>query len=147
VAGRSRRGPRRRLRRETTGIVIIDSGAVSRVAGGAGTALVILRALVERGWRLVVPAVVLVECLTGDSRRDADVNRFLHAVGDVSPTSESHARAASALRYRSGNTSVIDGLVAEAAKRAPGFAIVMTTDPDDIERLVGKDEHVRIVAC
>lgn len=135
------------MRPEATGVVVIDSGAVSRVADGRGIAVVLLRNLVERGWQLVVPAVVLVECLTGDGRRDANIQRFLRAVGDVPATTEDHARAAAALRHRSDNPSVVDALVAEAAKRIPGHTIVMTTDPDDIERLVGSDALVRVMAC
>jgi predicted nucleic acid-binding protein len=125
---------------------VIDSGAVTRIAEGAGTAVTIVRALVERGWQLVVPSVVLVECLTGDARRDANTNRFLQAVGALPITDEVHARAAAALRFRSGNPGVVDALVAESAKRLPEPVAVLTTDARDIEVLL-RTASVRVLSC
>jgi hypothetical protein len=127
--------------------VVLDSGAVTRVAHGSGKALVLVRALVERGWHFALPAPVLVECLTGDTRRDVQANRVLHAVNDVHPTSETHARAAAALRYRTANPSVVDPLVAGMAMRLSGPVIVLTTDPQDIEALVAGAPRVRVLAC
>jgi predicted nucleic acid-binding protein len=126
---------------------VLDSGAMTRIAEGSGTARAILRALVARGFSVTMPAVVLVECLTGDGRRDATTHRVLHAVGDVRPTTEHAARAAAALRHRTGNPSVIDALVAELALGIPGAVAVLTTDVEDLEALVDGAAEVRVVGC
>jgi hypothetical protein len=126
---------------------VIDSGAVTRVAEGGGTAVSILRRLVERGWRITLPAPVLVECLTGHVGRDADVHRFLNAVGEVAATDEVHARTAAALRFRTGNPSVVDALVAEMAVRMRGPVAVLTTDVKDIAALVEHAPRVRVLGC
>jgi hypothetical protein len=128
------------------GTVVLDSGAVTRLADGSGVAVSLVSTLVERGWHLVVPATVLVECLTGDTKRDVRANRVLNAVHDVRPTDEPQARAAAALRFRSGNPSVVDALVAEMALRLPGAVVVLTTDTEDMETLVGRAPRVRVLS-
>jgi hypothetical protein len=128
-------------------VLVLDSGAVTRLAEGAGTAVTIVRTLVERGWQIVVPAVVLVECLTGDGRRDANTNRVLRAVGDLPATEESHARSAAALRFRRSSTSVVDALVAECATRTPAPVAVLTTDRRDLEALLQDARTVRVLVC
>lgn len=144
--GAARRRPKRWLP-HVTGTVLLDSGAITRVATGAGVAALLLRTLTERGWRLQVPAVVLAECLTGDAGRDANTNRVLRAIGSFSPTDHHHARAAAALRYRTGNPSVVAALIAEAALRVPGAVIVLTSDAGDLAALVGSSSKVRVLAC
>jgi predicted nucleic acid-binding protein len=127
--------------------VILDSGAVSHLGEGRGRARAELRSLVERGWLLVVPTVVLVECLTGDGRRDASVNRVLKAVDRLDASEEADARLAAGLRRRSGNPSVVDALVAARAHRKRGLCIVLTSDVDDLERHVARAPHVRVLGC
>jgi hypothetical protein len=64
------------------------------------------------------------------------------------PTTETNARAAAALRCGTQYPNVVDALVAEAALRLAGEAIVLTTDPKDIETLLGRERAgVRVLAC
>jgi len=82
-------------------VLVLDSGAVTSLArrdrrraanarhSGAGTPQ-----------PTVVPAVVLVECLTGRQRTDAVVNRFLKRCKVVDAPDEKLARRAGSLRAR-----------------------------------------------
>ncbi len=127
--------------------MLLDSGAVSQVAQNRGKAVVLVRTLVDRGWSLAVPAVVLVECLTGDPGRDANSNRFVRAVDNVVVSDEQDARLAAGLRYKTHNPSVVDALVSAGARRTPGACIILTTDPDDLTRQVRGASHVRVIPC
>ena len=129
---------------------MLDSGAISALATNRGKAVVLVRELVERGWLLVLPAVVLIECLTGDPRRDANANRWIGAVGELRTPDEADARLAAHLRFRTRNPSVVDALVAAIALRSPGLCIVLTSDPHDLERLIAAGparSEVRVLAC
>ena len=60
------------------GRVILDSGAVTSLAGCAQEAVAVISGLRRRNiWPPVVPSVVLVECLSGRQSTDALTNRFL----------------------------------------------------------------------
>ncbi len=121
--------------------MLLDSGAVSKVAENRGKAVSLVRTLVERGWS------VLVECLTGDPGRDANSNRFVRAVDNVVVSDEQDARLAAGLREKTHNPSVVDALVASSARRTPGACIILTTDPDDLTRQVRRASHVRVIPC
>jgi predicted nucleic acid-binding protein len=128
---------------DATGVVILDSGAVTNLASHRGKVVSLVRNLVERGWSLVIPMVVLVECLTGDSGRDANTNRFIRVVDHLLVSDETEARLAAELRYRTGNPSVVDALVAAASLRMRGLCIILTTDPDEMYRapMVRRGNH------
>jgi len=84
-------------------------------------------------WPAQVPAVVLTESLTGDHRRDFDVNRLLRAC-QVRDVDETQAREAARLRTatgRSGSISAVDAVVVACAA-AGRDAVVITTDPRDL---------------
>lgn len=58
--------------------LVLDSGAVSRLAERSRHAAALILALREQGlWPPAVPSVVLVECLQGHPGRHAQANRFL----------------------------------------------------------------------
>ena len=130
-----------------TGVLILDSGAVTKVAENRGKAVSLVRTLVERGWTVAIPVVVLVECLTGDSGRDANSNRFVRAVSNLLTSEEQDARLAASLRHRCGNPSVVDALVAAAARRTSGPCLILTTDPEDLERQASGAGNVRVIGC
>lgn len=109
--------------------------------------MTLVRSLTERGWSLLIPTVALVECLTGDPRRDANANRFIRAVGNFGPSDEQDARLAAERRHRTNNPSVVDALVAAAAMRLSGPSIILTTDPNDLKKHVEGNENVRVLAC
>ena len=75
---------------------VLDSGGLSRLVA----ARALIAALRQRElWPPEVPAVVLVECLTGDHRRGHAVNRLV-SMCMVRPVDEPMARRAAALRTR-----------------------------------------------
>jgi predicted nucleic acid-binding protein len=124
---------------------VLDSGGVSRLVQGRA----LLALLRQRGeWPPEVPAVVLVECLTGDHRRDHAVNRLL-SMCIVRPVDEPLARRAAVLRGRSGRADEIaatDAVVVALAERVDS-AVVVTSDPRDITDLVDQSGRpVRVVA-
>lgn len=84
---------------------------------------------------MIVPAVTLVEATTGGQRDDARLNWRLHAA-DLDDCTPERAREAAALRYRSTReTSAVDAIVAATAAARP-LAVVVTSDPDDLQSLV-----------
>ncbi len=89
----------------------------------------------------MVPAVVLVECLTGDGSRDAGENRLLKTCEVVERLPESLARRASLLRTRARRGSAVDALVVAAAE--PG-GTVLTSDAADLRRLAAHAQQVGI---
>ena len=113
--------------------LVLDSGGVSALAVDRAR-LVELR---RRGlWPAQVPAVVLVESLTGDHRRDTAANRLLRTC-QVRDVDEIQGRAAARLRgatRRAGTISAVDAIVVAYASTVAN-PIVVTSDPDDITDL------------
>jgi predicted nucleic acid-binding protein len=125
-----------------TSVLVLDSGAVSRLAERSQSALALILALrAEDLWPPVVPSVVLVECLQGHAGRDAPENRFLKTCDVVAQVSEGLARRAAFLRRRARRGSAVDALVVAAAE--PG-GTVLTTDPDDLKALATYAQRVSI---
>ena len=86
---------------ELGNMLVLDSGAVSRLAERTRAAAALLRALREEGlWPPLVPSVVLVECLQGHAGNDANANRFLKTCDISEELRESVARRAAFLRRR-----------------------------------------------
>ncbi len=123
-------------------MLVLDSGAVSRIAERSRYAVALIRSLREEGlWPPVVPSVVLVECLQGHGGRDANENRFLKTCDIVEEVSETIARRAALLRRRAMRGSAVDALVVAMAE--PDGA-VLTSDPRDIEALAASAEGVTV---
>lgn len=123
-------------------ILVLDSGGVSRLARRNTEALARIQALRREGlWPPVVPAIVLVECLTGKQRTDANVNRFLKTCEVVDRVPEGLARRAAALRAQARTGSAVDALVVAAAE--PG-GDVLGGDLADLRALAAYAEDVRI---
>ena len=123
-------------------MLVVDSGAVSRLAERSQYAAALILALREQGlWPPVVPSVVLVECLQGHAGRDAAENRLFKTCDVLENVGEALARRAAFLRRRARRGSVVDALVVAVAE--PG-GTVLTTDPDDLEALATHAHRVRI---
>lgn len=123
-------------------MLVLDSGAVSRLAERSRSAAALLLALREEGlWPPRVPSVVLIECLQGHSGRDAAENRFLKTCDIVESVGEPLARRAAFLRTRARKGSAVDALVVASAE--PG-GTVLTTDPDDLEALASHARRVTV---
>jgi hypothetical protein len=92
-----------------------------------------------------VSSVTVAETVRGHGPGDATVNRVLVSLDDVGLISEETARQAGALLGRAGSAATVDALVAaEAIRRAP--CILLTTDPDDLRRLLAGYPQVRVRA-
>lgn len=121
---------------------VLDSGGVSALA----TDRAAIAALRDRGlWPPVVPTVVMVECLTGDHRRDFHVGRLLRLC-EIRPVTELIARHAASLRHAARTrVSAVDAVVAATADHLGG-AVVWTSDPGDIAALARHTIHeVRVL--
>jgi predicted nucleic acid-binding protein len=123
-------------------VIVLDSGAVSRLAERSRRAAAFILALREEGlWPPVVPSVVLVECLEGHAGRDALANRFLKTCDVVEAIPELLARRAALLRSRSRRGSAVDALVAAFAEPD---GIALTSDVDDLKALAAHANRVSV---
>jgi hypothetical protein len=123
---------------------VLDAGGVTRLACD--------RAVVSRlrhggHWPPEVPAVVLVEALTGDHRRDHPTNRLL-TMCMVRDTDEPQARRAGTLRTatgRAGGISAVDALVVAVAETVQDPRII-SSDPRDMADLVAQcDRPIKVL--
>jgi predicted nucleic acid-binding protein len=123
-------------------LLVLDSGAVSRLAQRSRASAALIVAFREEGlWPAAVPSVVLVECLQGHAGRDANENQLLKTCDVIDRIPESLARRAALLRRRARRGSAVDALVVAMAE--PG-GTVLTTDPDDLEVLASHAQRVVI---
>jgi predicted nucleic acid-binding protein len=115
--------------------VALDSGAIIALSKGDVKAFGILRGLRREGALLFIPAPVLTEVLRGNAR-DASVHRILNSVDEEVDTSAAAAREAGRLIGNAlpSAASAIDALIVSTALEGDATTIV-TSDPDDIERL------------
>jgi predicted nucleic acid-binding protein len=123
-------------------VLVLDSGAVSRLSQRTRRAAALIAALRSQGlWPPVVPTVVIAESTSGSARTDTNVNRLLKTC-DVDPiVPDAVARRAGQLRARARRGSAIDALVVAIAE--PG-GTVLTCDPDDLEALAAFSDGVVI---
>ena len=123
-------------------MLVLDSGAISRLAERSTRALALLRSLrAALLWPPVVPSVVLVESLRGHSGRDANVNRFLKTCIVDEKVSVELARRAAHLRRLAGRGSAVDALLVAFAE--PN-GTVLTGDPEDLQALAAHAEAVGV---
>lgn len=127
---------------------VLDSGGLTALVGGSQRAREWLRWVVEHEGSIVVPTPVLVECTTGDGARDAEVNRVLgilqRAAAVLEAPGELTARRAGRLRFLAGLDDGIDALVAAAAVADGSPAVVLTSDPDALGRLLAPEPQVHV---
>ncbi len=123
-------------------VLVLDSGAVSRLAQRSRSSVALIIALREEGlWPPAVPSIVLVECLRGHGTRDAAENRFLKTCDVVEALPEALARRAAWLRSRARRGSAVDALVVAMAEPA---GTVLTTDPGDLQALAAYSDGVAV---
>ena len=123
-------------------MLVLDSGAVTRLAERSGQAAALISALLAEGLcPPVVPSVVLVECLTGDGPRDAPQHRFLRTCDIAETVPLALARRAAWLRARARTGSAVDALVIAVAE--PGGTVI-TGDLADLRALAEHASDVTI---
>lgn len=123
--------------------LVLDSGGVSYLAAGTGDSAAFLVRLHGAGlWPPVVPAPVLIECLSGRSGPDARTNRLLKTCDIVTELPVDLARRCAELRTRAGRGSAVDALVVGVAEPD---GTVLTSDPKDLRALAREATGVQIV--
>jgi hypothetical protein len=129
---------------------VLDSGGLTALVGGSQRAREWLRWILEHDGAICVPTPILVESTTGDGARDAEINRVLgvleRAATVLQAPDEATARRAGRLRYLAKTDDGIDALVAAAAVGDGSPAVVLTSDSDDLERLLQSDRQVSVRA-
>ncbi len=129
---------------------VLDSGGLTALVGGSQRARAWLRWVVQHEGQVRVPTPVLVESTTGDGARDAEVNRILgvleRAGRVLDAPDEAAARRAGRLRFLAGTDDGIDALVASCAVGDGSPAVLLTSDPDDLERLLDREPQVHVRA-
>ena len=130
-SGLGRRAPRGRVASSSTAAQILA------LARGDGRARAVLERARREGYVVVIPTPVLAQVHRGGRDR-APVDRVVNRVDALLPTSEAVARHAGELMARSGTSDAVDAIVAaEALMSVP--ALIMTSDADDLIRLVGDE--------
>jgi predicted nucleic acid-binding protein len=131
---------RRARERKALPRCVLDSGGITALIGRSQRARAWLRWIVAHGGELIVPTPVLVECTTGNGARDAEINRILDVLGRSGGAfrapDEDTARLAGALRFAARTDDGIDALVAAEAARVSHASVVLTSDPNDIAKLL-----------
>ncbi len=129
---------------------VLDSGGLTGLVGGSQRAREWLRWVIEHDGAVCVPTPTLAESTTGDGARDAEVNRVLgvleRAATVLQAPDEATARRAGRLRYLAKTDDGIDALVAAAAVGDGSPAVVLTSDPHDLQRLLRNERQVSVRA-
>lgn len=113
--------------------VVLDSGGVSWLAQRSPRTVAIVRELRAAGlWPALVPAPLLVECLTGQAGRDAPANRLLKSCDVITEIPQALARRCARLRCAARRGSAVDAIVIGVAEPA---GVVFTSDPGDLAAL------------
>jgi predicted nucleic acid-binding protein len=123
--------------------LILDAGGILALARGSGLARAALARAVREGYVVVIPTPVLAQVHRG-GRDHAQVDRVVKAVDALLPTSEQVARRAGELQAKAGSSDAVDAIVAaEALASVP--SLILTSDPDDLARLLeGEREAARV---
>jgi predicted nucleic acid-binding protein len=133
------------------GSLLLDSDGLVKLASGDPKSRAFLESARERGARVVVSAITLTEVLRGGPR-DAPVHRVLSRI-IVQPVSAELGRRAGELLGTtglSGHRCAIDAVVAAIAMELARPVVLLTSDPDDLNRLVEepdlpKDQRIAVV--
>jgi predicted nucleic acid-binding protein len=130
--------PRRRVFDSRRRTLLLDADGLSKLARRDRVVREMVRQEVVVGdARLVVPVAVVAQALDGGAAEGA-VREVLEAAHEVAAVDVERAVAAGALMRRSGIHDTVDALVAvESLHRTP--AIVVTSDPSDLRRLLEAD--------
>lgn len=118
----------------------LDAGALIALERGTARIKAVLRRALEREATITVPSVVIAQAWRGGHRRWIDE---LRPGVVIEPVDEAYALAAGELLARTGTKDAIDAIVAVGAARRGD--VVVTSDPQDLLRLVDDASGVRVV--
>ena len=119
------------------GTLVLDSEGVSKLAAGDARTRAYLDSARARRAQAAASAITLTETLRGDPH-DATVHRVLSRVTIVPVTAQIARRAGELLGATglSGHRCAIDAVVAATALGLERPIVLLTSDPDDMNRLV-----------
>ena len=133
------------------GSLVLDSEGLVKLAAGDPRARAYLATAISRRARVCVSAITLTEVLRGGPR-DAVVHRVLSRVSVLPVTREIARRAGEQLGATglSGHRCAIDAVVAVTALGLDRPAVLLTSDPGDLNRLVKepgrpRSQHIAVV--
>ncbi|MGH3190859.1 MAG: type II toxin-antitoxin system VapC family toxin [Streptosporangiaceae bacterium] len=119
------------------GALVLDADGLSKLAAGNARTRAYLDSARARGARVVVSAITLSETLRGGPR-DTAVHRVLSRI-TVVPVTAAIARSAGELLGTTGlwdHRCPIDAVVAATALEMERPVVMLTSDPDDMNKLV-----------
>ena len=124
------------------GSLVLDAEGLSKLARGDARVRGYLDSARARGAKVAVSAVTLSEALRGGPR-DAAVHRVLARITIVPVTAAIARRAGELLGTAglSGHRCAIDAVVAATALDLERPVVLLSSDPDDMNRLVEEPER------
>jgi predicted nucleic acid-binding protein len=133
------------------GALVLDCEGLVKLSAGDQKVRAFLETARERGAKVLVSAVTLTEALRGGSR-DASIHRVLSRI-TVHPVSAELGRRAGELlgtTGMSGHRCAIDAVVAATALELARPVVLLTSDPDDMNKLVEepgrpRDQRIAVV--
>ncbi len=133
------------------GTLVLDCEGLVKLAAGDRRARAFLESARERDARVLVSAITLTEVLRGGPR-DVPVHRVLSRITVQPVTTDIGRRAGELLGSTgmSGHRCAIDAVVAATALSVARPVVLLTSDPDDLSKLVEepgqpKDRRVAVV--
>jgi predicted nucleic acid-binding protein len=129
-------------RRVAGGTLVLDGEGLSKLAAGDARARGHLDRARARGARVAVSAITLTEALRGGPH-DAAVHRVLARIAVVPVTAVIARQAGELLGTTglSGHRCAIDAVVAATALDLERPVVLLTSDPDDMNRLVEEPQR------
>jgi predicted nucleic acid-binding protein len=124
------------------GTLVLDCEGLSKLAAGDPRTRAYLDSARARGARVVVSAITLTEALRGGPR-DAAVHRVLSRITVVPVTAVIARRAGELLGMTglSGHRCAIDAVVAATALDTERPIVLLTSDPEDFNKLVEEPDR------
>jgi predicted nucleic acid-binding protein len=124
------------------GTLVLDAEGLSKLARGDARVRGYLDSARARGAKVVVSAITLTEALRGGPR-DAAVHRVLARITIVPVTAAIARRAGELLGTAglSGHRCAIDAVVAATALDLERPVVLLSSDPDDMNRLMEEPER------
>ena len=124
------------------GTLVLDSEGLSKLAAGDARAHAYLDSARARRARVAASAITLTEVLRGGPR-DAGVHRVLSRITIVPVTAQIARRAGELLGATglSGHRCAIDAVVASTPLELERPIVLLTSDPDDMNRLVEEPDR------
>lgn len=124
------------------GTLVLDTEGLAKLAVGDARTRGYLDSARKRGARVAVSAITLTEALRGGPR-DPAVHRVLSRIIVISVTEGIARRAGGLLGATglSGHRCAIDAVVAATALHAERPVVLLTSNPDDLNKLVEESER------